>query len=530
MKRPTTNEPRDEDMTTKSSGRKVGDAGMEDDGGRGDFEDPFGDDVDSEDERMISQQNKEANNDNDDDDDAAADVEMDDQVGELPKQFFRMGVDALGDGEQLEHDPSAYLLYHRFQFGWPCMSFDFVPDKLGAARTKLPLTCFLVAGTQADSANNNRLEIVKLADLRKTQVRDEDEGVNLEDGADDDDDDLDDDPIMTHHSIKHTGAVNRVRVMPQAPRIAASWSDNGRVYVWDIATHLNALGYDGDRTASGESNIGGSTGIQDKPMFSFRGHGTEGYAMDWSPVTAGRFATGDCKNAIYVWTVTATGQCQVDDSPLRGHTDSVEDLQWSPTEGSVFASASVDQTVKVWDVRSKNAAMLSVHAHDSDVNVISWSPTMSYLLASGSDEGAFRVWDLRKLTPGAAPTNNSNTSTAKVGDYRWHKAPVTGIEWSPTDESVIAVNCADNSTSVWDLALEEDAEHANATAGLSHEVMGSDNKGVEIPPQLLFMHQGQNDPKEVHFHRQIPGLIASTAADGFDVFVCEPLDPRAAAP
>lgn len=64
---------------------------------------------------------------------------------------------------------------------------------------------------------------------------------------------------------------------------------------------------------------------------------------------------------------------------------------------------------------------------------------------------------------------------------------------------------------MWDLGVEEDDDEMGA-------VDDTQTGGQEIPPQLLFVHQGQTDIKEIHWHPQIPGAVISTASDGFDIF------------
>jgi ribosome assembly protein RRB1 len=71
---------------------------------------------------------------------------------------------------------------------------------------------------------------------------------------------------------------------------------------------------------------------------------------------------------------------------------------------------------------------------------------------------------------------------------------------------------ADDQITIWDLAVEEDEDEAGSSA------QDQDPGMKEVPPQLLFVHQGQKDIKEVHWHSQIPGAVMSTALDGFNIF------------
>jgi len=161
-------------------------------------------------------------------------------------------------------------------------------------------------------------------------------------------------------------------------------------------------------------------------------------------------------------------------------------------------------------VRSKGRkSVAGIHdAHDSDVNVISWNKATSYLLLSGGDDGKIKVWDLRNIKKHGTTAPEPNPAAS----FTWHNAPITSIEWHPTEDSIFADSSADDQVTLWDLAVEEDDDE-------SAMAMNETPQGAkDLPPQLLFVHQGQRDVKEVHWHPQIPGTVISTASNGFNIF------------
>ena len=106
-------------------------------------------------------------------------------------------------------------------------------------------------------------------------------------------------------------------------------------------------------------------------------------------------------------------------------------------------------------------------------------------------------------------------SSTPVSDFRYHTKPITSIEWSPFDESTIAVSSADNTITIWDLSLESDTDEAAAAD--SAETKEGEEASDDVPPQLMFVHMGQTDIKELHWHPQIMNTLLSTALDGFNV-------------
>ncbi|XP_051812717.1 glutamate-rich WD repeat-containing protein 1 [Acanthochromis polyacanthus] len=420
------------------------------------------------------------------DEDGGEDME---EEGEAQRKVYVPGMEPLQPGEELEMDRSAYRMYHECQTGAPCLSFDVLPDSDGSGRERFPLSMLLCAGTQADTALKNRLLVMRMHNLHGTE-KDKEESSD-EESDEDEEEDEDKKPQMELAMTPHYGGINRVRVTRLGERsLAAVWSEKGQVEIFDLRPQLEAV----HSSAAMAAFV--SEQKEASPLFSFSGHMAEGFAIDWSPKVPGRLVSGDCKKNIHVWEPREGGTSwQIDQRPFSSHSQSVEDLQWSPTEATVFASCSVDRSIRIWDIRAPPNSMLSAdEAHSSDINVISWNRTEPFLL-SGGDDGILKVWDLRQFKSGRP-----------VANFKQHSAPITSVEWNPVDSSVFAASGADDVVSQWDLSVE------SCDAGARVE-------GVkDLPPQLLFLHQGQSEIKEVHWHPQIPGVLVSTALSGFNVF------------
>lgn len=97
-----------------------------------------------------------------------------------------------------------------------------------------------------------------------------------------------------------------------------------------------------------------------------------------------------------------------------------------------------------------------------------------------------------------------------MAHFTYHKQPITSIEWAPHDESVLCCSSEDNQITLWDLSVEADDLHTSSAANNKAE--------NDFPSQLLFIHQGQKDVKEIHYHPQIPGVIMSSAENAIDLF------------
>jgi ribosome assembly protein RRB1 len=266
--------------------------------------------------------------------------------------------------------------------------------------------------------------------------------------------------------------------MPQQSNIIATWTEKGGVMVWDVSGALTATNAD-----AGDVHVDSicECRVED-----------EGFGLAWCRLRQGRLAIGQNSGIVSVWTDAGGAFTRI--LSLEAHTSSVEDIVFSPNESELFATCSSDQTIAVWDYRTQTSTpVMRWTAHSSDVNVIDWNSRQPNLLCSGADDGKVCVWDLRI-------GNSENPSPAATIDY--HEDPITSIEWNPADEAEFAVACQDGRVTIWDLSVEP---------------ADVDEKEEGIPDQLMFEHICE-DPKELHYHPQIPSMIAVTGVH-FDVFI-----------
>jgi len=97
-----------------------------------------------------------------------------------------------------------------------------------------------------------------------------------------------------------------------------------------------------------------------------------------------------------------------------------------------------------------------------------------------------------------------------MAHFDYHQGAITSVSWHPNDETGLAIASVDNTISLWDCAVEADEDDDNN--------MKNDDEDDNMPPQLLFLHQGQREIMECQWHPQVPGMVISTAYDGFNVF------------
>jgi len=417
-------------------------------------------------------------------------AESEDEEKIETKVYLPQNEEPLEKGERLVCDKSVYKVYHHFGTASPCLSFDIIQNSNNTS-DDYPATVYAVGGTQSDNTGKTHIVTMKLSNLNERDAKDRDSDSSEDESSDEEDEDKM--PVFQTAKREHKGGINRIRYTKcKGKQLVATWSENFCVNIFDMKNQTNALRH----TSAIKSYNKDKKMKTAPPLFRFDGYMTEGFAMDWSPNGTGSLLTGDFKNNIFLLEPRESTWV-VDQTPFKGHKASVEEVLWHPEDQKSFASCSVDKSIRFWSKRVRRSEQIKIKdAHSSDVNVMSWHKTKQYYLLSGGDDGVVKVWDLR----------NIKKSPEAIASFKYHTKAITSIEWSPHDDGVFAASGEDDQITIWDLGVERD------------ESGEKEEGGVDVPPQLLFVHQGQEQIKEIHWHNQYKGMIMSTAGDGFNVF------------
>lgn len=442
---------------------------------------------------------------------------LEEPAEEPPQNIWLPGM-KLEEGEELEYDPAAYKMLHTLQTPWPCLSFDVVRDPFGMGRTQFPLQCLLVAGTTTPHPAGAQLLMLHCHDMKRTggySTDSESDDSGAEDGEEDGEDDREEEEEEEEDdgdgdgskmqvdgaedrrrsrmvqpkqdvvfAVDHPGNVNRVRVMPlvgeDVEGLPVPWvatlSDRHRVHIWQ-----------------------GPTMVYETPKRMY--HRAEGFGLAWHRRRQA-VLSGDSSGHIYMH--AATGAAFDVTTAFAKVGGGIDDIDWSPTDDDVFATVGTDGQLRLWDARAPQCQSSTLLAK-CDVNVLSWSVVDAALVAVGADDGSLQVVDMRMLGGEASGSVvHSNAS--------WHRAAITALEWHPTDSLVMAASGDDDQTSVWQWGAEP-------VDPVRDDLRNSNVRDLKrVPPELLFVHAGQQEVRELHWHPQCPGLLLTTAASGFNMF------------
>ena len=422
----------------------------------------------------------------------------------------------LKNNEVLDFDNNAYEMLHRSKVEWPCLSIDFlIPENFDKSNLKsfyspnsernltedkYPYTTYMIAGSQTNE-KNGYLYYMKWYGMYKTKYDDDpDKGF-------DSDDEEGKNPYMKYEKVKLNGNINRIKSMKNS-FISAIWTDYPSIEIIDISELISSINDQESISIENEYKIDikkrkispKNTIIKSFPQKN------EGFALDWNNINPFILASGGYDNTLNIYIPSNENVSDMIMLPqnnnkgilsgLTGHTNSIEDIQWSPNQENVLCTCSIDKSIRFWDLRqnSNKSPIIINNAHESDVNVISWNNIKSNTIASGGDDNCFKVWDIRFLNEGP------------ISNIKWHRSAINSLMWDPFEESQIAVSSEDDRLSIWDFSVEADEKKL------------FDNFNMEIPQQLVFLHQGQKNLKDVKFHPYFKNILCSTAENGINLF------------
>ncbi|MCB0189069.1 MAG: WD40 repeat domain-containing protein, partial [Caldilineaceae bacterium] len=217
--------------------------------------------------------------------------------------------------------------------------------------------------------------------------------------------------------VQPISGIRTVAFHPQGELLAAA-TDNGALFLWDVANAAQSTRAVGDMSAQ---SIQPLLSVADEDGIS---------AIAFSPDGA-RLASGGSRGLIKLWHATTLEEVQT----LHGHRDNVRCVAWSP-DGAIMFSGSFDQTVRLWNIeRGQCEAMLT----QSD---IVWSAALSsdgQTLALCSGDSSIRICEVK-----------ANWRIEMVKILQGHRSVLPAVAFSPSGE-LLALGGSTDPIRLWDI-------------------------------------------------------------------------------
>ena len=153
------------------------------------------------------------------DDEESSDDEEEEEEEEEEAKTYLPGV-KLEEGEELEIDEQAYVVYHQASLGPPCLSFDLLPE---LSQPDFPLSITAVAGTQANKVAANSIIVFRMSNMHSVKP--------VEDDDEEEEEKEEEKPVMRMAGIRHYGCVNRVRAATIGPTPVVAGISQANIWV-----------------------------------------------------------------------------------------------------------------------------------------------------------------------------------------------------------------------------------------------------------------------------------------------------------
>ena len=263
-------------------------------------------------------------------------------------------------------------------------------------------------------------------------------------------------PRYPHYSGVLNG-VNSVAFSPNGEILAAG-SDDGGVWLWDMATHqqigtplpvsiskpeaVESVAFSPNGTILAAGNLDGTVRLwsvathrqigNQLPVDTSTGLNQAVNSVAFSP-DGTILATGSDDHTVRLWNVATHQQIGV---PFTGSTGSVFSVAFSP-DGAILATGSNDGTARVWDVATHRQIGNALIGSGDAIASLAFSPN-GQVLATGGDDHTVRLWDV---------ANHRELGPPLTG----HTGIVFSVAFS-SDGKTLASGSADGTVRFWDVA------------------------------------------------------------------------------